>query len=221
MPEADYNDDFLEDYNREAVKLGQQWLEDNKELLDSFKTSEETHLETIESLFNAADYAPVSPFEPSPNAHSQTVAERNEMMGLNASHSRGWDSALEIADNFEKTVKVEEKYAKAELTQAKTRNLRKLIFNESLRGLQIEQSGRLISEKTEGLLIATQRQEIQNGYNRQLVETEVQKGMALLQAAATEIDQIRAQTESKISKLQGDYLKGAGVDGSYEMPENL
>ena len=212
--------DFVEEYSEEARESGQKWLDENEDLLNRIRTESQAverkfNQRDISSvIFDAQSFAPSDPFSPLDGVPQQSKEERNEIMGVNAGQARALDSALEVAQNWNRVVKIENSYVNAALTQAKTRNLDRQIANEGLKGLQYEQAGQLIAAKTEGLLLLTEQQSIRNETQRGLNGLERIRGAELLLQLETEIKQLRATTDSRVSALQASYLS-AGEQGSY------
>ena len=214
------NSDYVEEYSDRAQKAGENWLKENEGLLKSIRNENSTMTQQVSSRelpsngFKAEGYAPSDPFSPLNGVPQQSKEERNEIMGINAGQARALDSALEVAQNWNKVLKVENSYVNADLTRAKTQNLDRQIHNERLKGLQYEQAGQLIAAKTEGLLLLTEQQSIRNETQRALNSLERVRGGELILQLETEIKQLRAATDSRVSALQASYLS-AGEQGGY------
>lgn len=217
--------DFVEEYNDRAQRAGEQWLRENEGLLKSIRNENSVMVNKVSQRghsahnFNAESFSPNDLFSPLNGVPQQSKEERNEIMGINAGQARALDSALEVAQNWNKVVKIENSYVNAQLAQAKTQNLDRQIANEQLKGLQYEQAGQLIAAKTEGLLLLTEQQSIRNETQRTLNGLERIRGGELVIQVETEIKQLRAATDARVSALQASFLS-AGEQGSYGQVDN-
>ena len=122
-----------------------------------------------------------------------------------------------VAKNYIVTERIEGHYADAALINAQTQVKYQNIANEGLKLQQAIQVGELIAAKTEGILIETQTQGVKNLTARKLLEIEAERGNALIEGAALEVQGIRAANNSRLIAASNDFnsLKSAAPTTTY------
>ena len=209
--DQDILDQVTLENERERDTMARQVLAEADELLRQNRDILSDSQRQIDTLFKAAEYAPVSPFTPPDAIPGYDQATYHELKNLAVEQSRALDVAELVAKNHVKVERVEGLYADAALIQAQTTTKHQNITNEGLKLQQAIQVGRLITVKTEGLLIETQTQETKNLTARRLLELEAERGNALIEGAAIEIEEIRANNNARLIEGSRDFaaLKSA------------
>ena len=174
----------------------QDWLKQSQAIAKDTESS-------VERLFKASDYASSTPFAPPSNVPVLETEEHSELMQTVNGQSLAWEVAIGNAKNAEKAAVVEQSYANAALTQAKTQVIYQKIANEGLNLQQAIRAGELIQTKTEGIEIAIAHEQAKNLGARELAELESQRTAALIHAGKTDIGIIYERTNQKLIKAQG------------------
>ena len=174
-----------------------------------------------DNFMQAADYGGADIFTPPENVPALTQAEHNELTQIVSGQTRAWDIAKGVAKNAQSAAEVESIYATVGLIDARTAVTREQIVNEGLRLVEVSETGKLISARTEGVVIATQMQGLKNEAGRQMVVLEGERTQALIDSAIADINAIRSTTEAKLLEAEGKYLKSAGERSPYEFRQTL
>lgn len=195
----------------ERDSIARQILADTEQFLRDTKGVQSTTEQRVSSLFKAADYAPGDVFAPPENIPGYDEGTYQSLKQTAVEQSRALDIAEIVAKNHVKAERVESHYADAALINAGTQVKYQNIANEGLKLQQAVQVGELITAKTEGLLIETQTQHTKNLTARKLLEIEAERGNALIEGAAIEVQGIRAANNSRLIESSNDFnsLKSA------------
>ena len=195
----------------ERDQIARQILDETEQFLSETRGNQRTSEQRIEGLFKAADYAPHDPFLPPDNIPGYDEATYQALKQQAVEQSRALEVAEQVAKNHVVVERVEGLYTDAALIQAQTQVKHQHIANEGLKLQQAIQVGESISSKTEGLLIETQTQGVKNMTARKLLEIEAERGNALIQGAALEVQGIRAANNSRLIAASSDFdsLKSA------------
>ena len=205
MSEFDFSPEEIERQvaaEREAIA---QELEDTR--ADSYAAADH--------LMSAADYEGPDIFTPPDNVPVLTQAEHNDLTQIVSGQTRAWDIAKGVARNAQSAAEVENIYANVGLIDARTAVTREQIVNEGLRLVEVSETGKLISARTEGVVIATQMQGLKNQAGHQMIALEAERTQALIESTIADINAIRSTTEAKLLEAEGKYLKSAGDHSSY------
>jgi len=211
MSDFDFSPEELErqvNAQREAIA---QELEDTKQ--DAYAASD--------NLMSAADYEGPNIFTPPDNVPTLTQAEHNELTQIVSGQTRAWDIAKGVAKNAQSAAEVESIYANVGLIDARTMVTREKTVNEGLRLIEVSETGKLISARTEGIVIATQMQALKNEAGQQMIALEAERTQALIDSTIADINAIRSSTEAKLLEAEGKYLKSAGEPSPYDFKQSL
>ena len=209
------NNDILEQIQigneEERDAIARQILADTERFLKETRGAQDQAEQRVSTLFKAADFAPKDVFAPPENIPGYDEATYQGLKQLAVEQCRALDVAELIAKNHVKAERVESHYADAALVNAQTQVKYQNIANEGLKLQQAIQVGELIMAKTEGLLIDTQTQRTKNLTARKLLEIEAERGNALIEGAAIEVQGIRAANNSRLIESSADFnsLKSA------------
>ncbi|MEM1240366.1 MAG: hypothetical protein AAGI45_11045 [Cyanobacteria bacterium P01_H01_bin.26] len=195
----------------ERDSIARQILAETEQFLAETRGNQRDTEERVSSLFKAADYAPNDPFTPPDNIPGYDEATYQALKQQAVEQSRALEVAEQVAKNYVVTERVESHYADAALINAGTQVKYQNIANEGLKLQQAIQVGELIAAKTEGILIETQTQATKNLTARKLLEIEAERGNALIEGAALEVQGIRAANNSRLIAASNDFnsLKSA------------
>ena len=195
----------------ERDSIARQILADTEQFLRDTKGIQSTTEQRVNTFFKAAEYAPGDPFTPPDNIPGYDEATYQALKQQAVEQSRALEVAEQVAKNHVVVERVEGLYTDAALIQAQTQVKHQHITNEGLKLQQAIQVGELISAKTEGLLIETQTQATKNLTARKLLEIEAERGNALIEGAAIEVQGIRAANNSRLIESSNDFhsLKSA------------
>ena len=195
----------------ERDQIARQILAETEQFLKDTKGVQTDAEQRVSSLFKAADYAPGDVFAPPENIPGYDEGTYQALKQTAVEQSRALDVAELVAKNHVKAERVESHYADAALINAGTQVKYQNILNEGLKLNQAIQVGELITAKTEGLLIETQTQQTKNLTARKLLEIEAERGNALIEGAAIEVQGIRAANNSRLIESSNDFhsLKSA------------
>ena len=195
----------------ERDSIARQILADTEQFLRDTKGVQTDAEQRVNTLFKAADYAPGDVFAQPETIPGYDEATYQGLKQLAVEQSRALDVAELVAKNHVKAERVESHYADAALVNAGTQVKYQNIANEGLKLQQAIQVGELITAKTEGLLIETQTQGVKNLTARKLLEIEAERGNALIEGAAIEVQGIRAANNSRLIESSNDFnsLKSA------------
>ncbi|MEM9804528.1 MAG: hypothetical protein AAF959_04555 [Cyanobacteria bacterium P01_D01_bin.56] len=195
----------------ERDSIARQILAETEQFLADTRGNQQDTEQRVSSLFKAADYAPNDPFTPPDNIPGYDEATYQQLKQQAVEQSRALEVAEQVAKNYVVTERVESHYADAALINAGTQVTYQNIANEGLKLQQAIQVGELIAAKTEGILIETQTQGVKNLTARKLLEIESERGNALIEGAALEVQGIRAANNSRLIAASNDFnsLKSA------------
>lgn len=195
----------------ERDTIARQILAETEQFLSDTRGNQQDTEQRVSSLFKAADYAPGDPFTPPDNIPGYDEATYQSLKQQAVEQSRALEVAEQVAKNYVVTERVESHYADAALINAGTQVTYQNIANEGLKLQQAIQVGELIASKTEGILIETQTQGVKNLTARKLLEIEAERGSALVEGAALEVQGIRAANNSRLIAASNDFnsLKSA------------
>lgn len=196
------------DAEREAIALE---LEDSRH--DSYAAADE--------FMSAAEYQGTDIFTPPDNVPVLTQAEHNDLTQIVSGQTRAWDIAKGVAKNAQSAAEVESIYTNVGLIDARTAVTREQIVNEGLRLIEVSETSKLISARTEGVVIATQMQGLKNEAGRQMVVLEAERTQAIIDSTVADINAIRSTTEAKLLEAEGKYLKSAGERSPYDVRQPL
>ena len=195
----------------ERDSIARQILAETEQFLADTRGNQQDTEQRVSSLFKAADYAPSDPFTPPDTIPGYDEATYQQLKQQAVEQSRALEVAEQVAKNYVVTERVESHYADAALINAGTQVTYQNIANEGLKLQQAIQVGDLIAAKTEGILIETQTQGVKNLTARKLLEIESERGNALIEGAALEVQGIRAANNSRLIAASNDFnsLKSA------------
>ncbi|NEP56704.1 MAG: hypothetical protein F6K31_06720 [Symploca sp. SIO2G7] len=195
----------------ERDQIARQILAETEQFLADTRGNQRDTEQRVQSLFKASDYAPKDPFTPPDNIPGYDEATYQALKQQAVEQSRALDVAEQVAKNYVVTERVEGHYADAALIQAQTQVKYQHIANEGLKLQQAIQVGELITAKTEGILIETHTQQTKNLTARKLLEIEAERGNALIESAALDVQGIRAANNSRLIAASNDFdsLKSA------------
>ena len=196
---------------QERDQIARQILRETEQFLAETRGNQQETEQRVSSLFKAADYAPSDPFTPPDNIPGYDEATYQALKQQAVEQSRALEVAEQVAKNYVVTERVESHNADAALINAGTQVKYQNIANEGLKLQQAIQVGELIAAKTEGILIETQTQGVKNLTARKLLEIEAERGNALIEGAALEVQGIRAANNSRLIAASNDFnsLKSA------------
>ncbi|ESA35098.1 hypothetical protein N836_13615 [Leptolyngbya sp. Heron Island J] len=195
----------------ERDQIARQILAETEQFLADTRGNQQDTEQRVNSLFKAADYAPDDPFTPPDTIPGYDEATYQALKQQAVEQSRALEVGELVAKNYIVTERIEGHYADAALIQAQTQVKYQNIANEGLKLQQAIQVGELITAKTEGILIETQTQGVKNLTARKLLEIEAERGNALIEGAALEVQGIRAANNSRLIASSNDFdsLKSA------------
>ncbi|NEP60625.1 MAG: hypothetical protein F6K31_27110 [Symploca sp. SIO2G7] len=201
----------------ERDQLAREILADTERFLAETRGNQQDTEQRVNSLFKAADYAPNDPFTPPDTIPGYDEATYQQLKQQAVEQSRALEVGELVAKNYIVTERIEGHYADAALINAQTQVKYQNIANEGLKLQQAIQVGELIAAKTEGILIETQTQGVKNLTARKLLEIEAERGNALIEGAALEVQGIRAANNSRLIAASNDFnsLKSAAPTTTY------
>ncbi|MEO1396460.1 MAG: hypothetical protein AAFV90_26525 [Cyanobacteria bacterium J06634_5] len=211
----------MADFDFSPEEIARQVDTERDEIALELEESRNDSYAAADELMSAIDYESPDIFTPPENVPALTQAEHNELTQIVSGQTRAWDIAKGVAKNAQSAAEVEGIYANVGLIDARTAVTREQTVNEGLRLIEVSETGKLISARTEGVVIATQLQGLKNEAGRQMVVLEADRTQALLDSTVADINAIRSSTEAKLLEAEGKYLKSAGTPSPYDFRQSL
>ncbi|MFK8184530.1 MAG: hypothetical protein AB8B99_14245 [Phormidesmis sp.] len=211
----------MADFDFSPEELERQVDAERTEIAQELENAKADTYAATDDFMSATDYESSDIFTPPENVPALTQAEHNDLTQIVSGQTRAWDIAKGVAKNAQSAAEVESIYANIGLIDARTTVTKEQIVNEGLRLIEVSETGKLISTRTEGVVIATQMQALKNEAGHQMIALEAERTQALIDSTIADINAIRSSTEAKLLEAEGKYLKSAGDRNSDHFRQSL
>ena len=211
----------MSDFDFSPEELQRQVDAERDAIAQELEGSRQDTYAATDDLMKATDYEGPDLFTPPDNVPVLTQAEHNDLTQIVSGQTRAWDIAKGVAKNAQSAAEVESIYTNVGLIDARTMVTREQIVNEGLRLVEVSETGKLISARTEGVVIATQMQHLKNEAGAQMIALEAERTQALIDSTIADINAIRSSTEAKLLEAEGRYLKSAGERSPHDFRQSL
>lgn len=211
----------MADFDFSPEELERQVDAERTEIAQELENAKADTYAATDDFMSATDYESSDIFTPPENVPALTQAEHNDLTQIVSGQTRAWDIAKGVAKNAQSAAEVESIYANIGLIDARTTVTKEQIVNEGLRLIEVSETGKLISTRTEGVVIATQMQALKNEAGHQMIALEAERTQALIDSTIADINAIRSSTEAKLLEAEGKYLKSAGDRDSDHFRQSL